>query len=77
MAYVFKAKSMMSGLGGQYSDWTYCVGEASMSCEIANIQSIAQNGLQQATTMMTLQVEVLVRPALLCRQLLQQLWQAP
>ena len=48
-----------------------------MSCEIANIQSIAQNGLQQATTMMTLQVEVLVRPALLCRQLLQQLWQAP
>ncbi len=37
----------------------------------------ALSGLQQATLMMVLQVEMLLHPALLSRQLLQQLWQAP
>jgi len=46
------------------------------SCEIGEVQSIALNGLQQATMMMILQVVVLALPALLCQQLLQQLWQA-
>lgn len=48
-----------------------------MFYEDADIQGIALNGPQQVTTLMVLQVEVPVRPALLCRQLLQPLWQAP
>jgi len=39
--------------------------------------SAALSGLQQTTLMMVLQVEMLLHPALLCQQLLQQLWQAP